>query len=80
VKKVSIKKAAAVIMKAAYLHASAKGTLPAHARQVMYAAGRISLTRLRRFDRLWLLKSGFFSKKALINERPVSPGTAAVPT
>lgn len=38
VAKISIKEAAAQVMKAAYLHASARGTLPAHARQVMYAA------------------------------------------
>ena len=37
-KKVSIKEAAAMVMEEAYLHASAKGSLPAHARQVMYAA------------------------------------------
>ncbi len=35
---VKINAAAAMVMKEAYLHASAQGKLPAHARQVMYAA------------------------------------------
>lgn len=36
--KMSIKDAAWMVMEAAYLKASANGTLPAHARQIMYAA------------------------------------------
>ena len=36
--KVSVKDAAWQVMEAAYLKASANGTLPAHARQIMYAA------------------------------------------
>src|SRR5271166_2500759 len=40
-----------------------------------YAAARavLALARLRRFDRLWLLKSGFFGKKAHINQRQPLP-------
>ena len=34
----TVKDAAWTIMEAAYLKASANGTLPAHARQIMYAA------------------------------------------
>jgi hypothetical protein len=37
-RKIEIKEAATMVMKEAYLHASANGALPAHARQVMYAA------------------------------------------
>ena len=47
---------------------------------ILQLADRFQLARLRRFDRLWLLKSGFCGKKALINQREYFPETAAVPT
>ena len=47
----SIKAAAWKVMESAYLKASANGTLPAHARQVMYAA-RGEILRLTDRDRL----------------------------
>ncbi len=46
-RRVTVKQAAYDCMEAAYMEASAGGTLPAHARQVMYAARRTILANIR---------------------------------
>jgi DNA topoisomerase VI subunit B len=58
----SIKEAAFQVMEAAYLHASNNGTLPANARQIMYAA-RPRVLELTG-GRCWR-KSGYFTQRLL---------------
>lgn len=61
-KKVSIKAAVTQVMKDAYIHASGNGTLPANARQIMYAA-RGAVQRLTG-GRLWS-RSSYFTQTLL---------------
>ncbi len=57
--KVSVKDAAWQVMEAAYLKASANGTLPAHARQIMYAARPdvLRITGLDEMDDKYFIKT-----------------------
>src|SRR5258708_14154354 len=57
-KELSLKDAAAAVMEKAYMKASANGTLPANARQVMYAArGEIQAMTCRRSEHTSELQS-----------------------
>ena len=62
-KPMSQKAAAYEVMEAAYLKASANGTLPANARQIMYAA-RPEILRLSKTDRL---NSSYFTQTLLVD-------------
>ncbi len=59
--RMSVKEAAEVVMRAAYKKASNNGTLPAHARQIMYAA-RGNILKMTGKDRL---DDAYFTQKLL---------------
>lgn len=65
VKKITVKEAAYQVMEKAYLHASANGTLPANARQIMYAA-RPDIIKLTGKAKPWS-KSSYFTQVLLPN-------------
>ncbi len=76
--RVTIKEAAYECMEDAYLKASAGGTLPAHARQVMYAARPTILAKAHdRYGQPCELKSEYFTQTLLPNYMSEHPEQTA---
>jgi hypothetical protein len=72
-RRVSLKEAAAEVMREAYLKASANGTLPVNPRQIMYAARPQILERTGKDS----LNGQYFSQTLLVDYMDENPGETA---